>query len=99
MTVAYLVACGAIFWSAFCRLVLMTPATQPRVRGMFVLLGGAAGFGIASVLFGGHVPDLIEVVMTASYALVLVVSAAHWRRGVPREFLLIEGPADDHHAR
>lgn len=98
MTVAYLVACGAIFWSAFCRLVLMTPATQRRVRAMFVVLGGAAGFGIASVLFGGHVPDGIEVVMTASYALVLVISSAHWRRGVPREFLLVEEASDDHHA-
>lgn len=90
MTAAYLVACGAIFWSAFCRLVMMTPGTKRRVRAMFVLLGGAAGFGIASVLFGGHVPDLIEVVMTGSYAAVLVVSAVHWRRGVPREYLLIE---------
>lgn len=99
MTVAYLVACGAIFWSAFCRLVLMTPATQRRVRAMFVLLGGAAGFGIASVLFGGHQPDIIEVVMTASYAAVLAISAARWRRGVPREYLLFEEPADDHHPR
>ena len=98
MTVAYLVACGAIFWSAFCRLVLMHGATQRRVRAIFVLLGGAAGFGVASVLFGGHAPDLIETVMTCSYALVLIVSAAHWRRGVPTEYLLIEEPADDHHA-
>ena len=54
MTVLYLVACGAIFWSAFCRLVLMHGATQKRVRARFVLLGGAAGFGVASALFGGH---------------------------------------------
>jgi hypothetical protein len=91
MTVLYLVACGAIFWSAFCRLVLMHGATQKRVRAGFVLLGGAAGFGVASALFGGHEPDAIEVMMTASYAVVLVISAAHWRRGVPTEYLLDPG--------
>jgi len=90
VTVIYLVSCAAIFWSAFCRLVLMSGKTQRRVRVVFSLLGGAAGFGVASVLFGGHAPDPIETLMTSAYAVVLVVSAVHWRRGVPTEYLIDE---------
>lgn len=91
MTTLYLVSCGAIFWSAFCRLVMTGAETRRLVRAAFVLLGGAAGFGVMSVLFGEHRPDAIEAVLTAAYALVLAVSSVQWRHGVPLEYRQGEG--------
>ncbi len=92
MTTLYLVSCGAIFWSAFCRLVMTGSETRRIVRWAFVLLGGAAGFGVMSVLFNGHVPDAIEAALTSAYALVLAVSSVHWRHGVPAEYRCEDGP-------
>lgn len=86
ITALYLSGCGAIFWSAFGRLVLMSPRVLLRVRLAFVLLGGAAAFGVLSVPLG-HSPDWPEAALTCAYALVLAVTSVRWRSGVPYDYV------------
>lgn len=86
ITALYLAGCGAIFWSAFCRLVLMSPRVLLRIRLAFVGLGGAAAFGVLSVPLG-HSPDWPEAALTCAYALVLAVTSVRWRGGVPWDYV------------
>lgn len=86
----YLIASALIFWSAFCRLALVGPDVLLRVRLVFIALGTAAAFAVFSVLFWGYVPDLVDVLLAAAFAAVLLVASVRWREGVPSEYELDE---------
>ena len=87
MTLAYLVACAAISYSGFCRLVRTDTDTRFAARLAFWSLTTAAIAGIGAVLFWGYAPEWPAVGMAASIAVVQVVASDLWRGGVPMQYI------------
>lgn len=79
--------CVALFYSVFCRAVQSTTAVKLDVRLAFFLLGGVALAGIVAPLAWAFVPDAWSLALLSSIVLVQVVTALHWRHGVPVVFL------------
>lgn len=86
LTMLYITACGLIFYSAFCRLVLVSPSVLLRVRLVFVALGCAAAFCVFSVLFWHYRPDVPDALLACAVSAVLMVASTRWRDGVPSEY-------------
>jgi uncharacterized membrane protein len=94
LTALFSLACGLIFWSAFCRLVLVDSGTLLHVRLVFMALGVAAAFAVFSVSFWGYRAVLVDTLLAGAFASVLVVSSARWRGGVPSEYESSRGEFD-----
>lgn len=93
-TTLYLLACCLLFYSAFCRLVLVHPGTLLRVRLVFIGMAMAAALAIGGVLVWGHVPSLFDLALVLAFAAVLLVSSRRWRLGVPSEYESSRGEFD-----
>lgn len=97
----HLVLALVLFYTCFCRQTRSTAATtKADVRGAFWLLSIAAVVVAAAPY--GHLlwpelfqPDAVtwpDVLLLAGIVLVQVVTARHWRDGVPTAFLREAGP-------
>lgn len=85
-TIVYLVACAAVAWSGYCRLVRTDVGTILAIRAVMWLLTVAALAAGTAVLVWGHVPRWPDAALAAAIAAVQVVTAVLWRDGVPESF-------------
>jgi len=76
----------ALLYSCFCRATHTTKANTRRdVRWAFTLLGVTAVVATLAPLFG-FVPDGMETALLGAIAILQLVTAHHWRAGVPAPF-------------
>lgn len=84
--VVYLLACAALAYSGFCRLVRTDVATVLAIRAVMWLLTVAALAASGAVLVWGHVPGWADAGLASAMACVQLVTAGLWRDGVPDSF-------------
>lgn len=88
MIAAHELLCAALFWSVFCRAVRMTTNTRPSIRYALLVMGTVAAVGLAvPVHWTAWRPDWLYLAMLASITAVQLVTAYHWRDGVPARFV------------
>lgn len=78
--------CVALFWSVFCRAVLMDRTTRFDVRLSLVMLGTSALVGAVAPLYGWS-PDWVTLTMVTAITVLQSVMATHWENKVPRHFV------------
>lgn len=79
------VTCLALFWSVFCRSVLVNKTTRLDIRLSLFAMGIASLVGIAAPLYG-WAPDWVVLVIVLAVVIMQGVMAKAWRHGVPRQF-------------
>jgi len=67
--------------------VMSDASVHLDVRFAFFCLGGSAIFGMAAPLVWGFKPGGFSLLLLGSVVLVQVVTARHWKHGVPAMFL------------
>lgn len=94
MTVAYInaMACAALFYTCFCRIVRTDTQTEVAVRLAFCVLASAAAacglapFGVLAPCLPAQVPTIAQIFITLAIVLVQALTARFWRDGVPVHF-------------
>lgn len=71
------VTCLALFWSVFCRSVLVGPGTRRDIRLALLLCGLASILGIAAPLYGWQ-PTLIGCMVLGGNVIWQIVVSRHW---------------------
>lgn len=85
-SIVYVLACAAIAWAGFCRMVRTDTGTLAAIRVVMWMLTVAALAAGAAVLVWRHVPRWPDVALATAIAAVQVVTAVLWRDGVPWQF-------------
>ena len=85
--VLHIACCAALFWSVFCRSVILNGNARLDVRFAFYMLGCAALMGIVAPMVWGFVPTGYTIMLVASVSYVQLTTAKHWRGGVPPDFV------------
>lgn len=76
-----------LVYSCFCRAAhTNTRNTRRDVRWAFALLGVMGSLCLFAPLLGDYQPDGLTAALLGAMALIQLVSAYHWRRGVPPAF-------------
>ena len=76
----------ALLYSCFCRAAHTSKANTRRdVRWAFTVTGVVAVLAVIAPAYG-HEPDRLEVALLGAFAIVQLVTAHHWRAGVPAAF-------------
>ena len=83
----HIACCAALFWSVFCRSVMLNGNAKLDVRFAFYMLGCAALMGLAAPLAWGFVPTGYTLTLLGAVALVQLTTAKHWTGGVPADFV------------
>lgn len=78
----------ALFYTCFCRAVKTTHKVRKDVLAAFWLLGVVSCIAMFSPLVFGWTPDAMSLALLASVLIVQVVTASHWRDGIPKDFLI-----------
>jgi len=85
-------ACAALFWTCFCRMVRTDTQTEVAVRAAFCVLGAAAAacgispFGVLAPCLPAQPPTVAQIAITLAMVLVQALTARFWRDGVPAHF-------------
>ena len=88
MIAAHELMCAVLFYSVFYRAVRMGESTRQDIRIALMALGTVAAMGVAVPLhWRTWHPDCLYLALLASITAVQVVTAYHWRDGVPSRFL------------
>lgn len=83
----YLLLCGALVYSCFCRATRMSKRNTRRlVRWAFQLLTVAATVALAAPMLWSYRADWVIVLLLAAFVAVQWVTARYWRHGVPHSF-------------
>ena len=85
--VLHIACCAALFWSVFCRTVMINESVRLDVRFAFYLVGCAALLGIIAPLAWGFVPTGYTLMLVTSVAYLQITTSKHWRGGVPPDFV------------
>ena len=78
--------CVALFWSVFCRSVRTDRTTKLDIRIVLLLVGLGSLLGLGAPLYGWE-PDSVTILIIASIVSMQVVTAQHWARHVPEQFV------------
>ena len=81
----WVILCVALFWSVFCRSVLLNTTAKTSIRLAVWVVGLASLMGMAAPVYGWK-PDLVSTLMLASFVFMQVVMAQLWHGGVPHPF-------------
>lgn len=82
----FTLACMALIYSGFCRLVHTSTRTRIELRLAIYGLTVAAMVGLYAGLFRGYDPGWPATAMVVATVVVQVVTARQWRYGVPAPF-------------
>lgn len=85
-TTLYLLACSALAYGGFCRLVHTDLTTELCIRAVFWLLTVAAVLSAAAVVWWGYAPGWPAALLASSMAAVQTATALLWRDGVPESY-------------
>ena len=77
----------ALFATCFCRAVKTDRSVRKDVLAAFWLLGVVACIAIFAPMAFGWKPDLMSIALLAGTVIVQLVTGAHWKHGVPKEFI------------
>lgn len=77
----------ALFYTCFCRAVKTNKTVKKDVLAAFWLLGCVACVAMFAPLVFGWRPDLMSVALLAGINIVQIVTSAHWKDGIPKEFI------------
>lgn len=86
LLIAHELACAALFFSVFCRMLKTSTRTRVLVRLAFWLLGIVAMAGMAWPILGWPLP-WFGVALCLAIVFLQSVTAFYWSRGVPRQFI------------
>jgi hypothetical protein len=86
MTAVYLALAMALFYTSFCRLVMVDRETVPVIRIAFYAQAVAAAGAAFSILFWGHRPEIPDILVMGSMVCVQVTTSRLWRDGVPVQY-------------
>jgi uncharacterized membrane protein len=78
--------CLALLYSVFCRAAKSCEKVRADVRFAFFVLGIVACAGVAAPLAWGFIPDVFGLSLLAAMTTVQLVTAHHWKAGVPDRF-------------
>ena len=97
MITLWIVSCGVLVYTGFCRLVRTSSRTRLPIRLAIYLLTVAALCCAGATLVWGYQPGWPAALLAAGMAGVQVVTSVLWRDGVPapyrgREFETARGP-------
>lgn len=85
--VLHVLLCASLWYSVFCRAVREDKHVKVVVRLAFALLGMAALCAMVAPLVWGWRPDPVTLLLVLSMVVVQFVTAAHWRGGVPQQYV------------
>lgn len=85
--VLHMVLCVGLWYSVFCRAVREDKSVLPAIRLAFAFLGGAALLALVAPLVWGWHPDPVTLLLLLAMLVVQLVTARHWRHGVPGQYL------------
>lgn len=94
-TYLFIVACGVLTYTGFCRLVHTRLDTLVCVRQAIWGLTVSAMFCIASVLVWGYEPGWPSAVLATCIAALQVVTSVLWKDGQPPPFVQPHGVSDE----
>lgn len=77
----------ALFYTCFCRAVKTDRRVRKDVLAAFWLLGTVSIVAMFAPLAFQWRPDFMSLALILSILIVQLVTAAHWRHGIPREFI------------
>lgn len=77
----------ALFYTCFCRAVRTNKTVRKDVLAAFWLLGVIASIAMFAPLAFNWRPDFISIALMAAIVIVQVVTSAHWKDGIPKEFI------------
>jgi len=78
----------ALFYTCFCRAVKTNHTVRKDVLAAFWLLGVVSCIAMFAPLAFGWQPDAVSLSLLASVLIVQIVTASHWRNGIPEDFLI-----------
>lgn len=84
--VSHELLCLALLYSVFCRAEKSCDNVRADVRFAFFVLGMVACAGMVAPLAWGFIPDLFGLCLLAAMTVVQLVTAHHWKAGVPDRF-------------
>ena len=82
-SIIFAAACAAVAWAGWCRLVRVDTSVHWPVRLAFWALTVCALAAAAHALVWGYQPGWPSAALASAMALVLSVTSAAWRGGVP----------------
>ena len=77
----------ALFYTCFCRAVKTNKTVKEDVLAAFWLLGCVACIAMFAPLAFAWRPDPMSVALLAAVVIVQIVTAVHWKDGIPKEFV------------
>lgn len=77
----------ALFYTCFCRAVKTDRTVKKDVLVAFWILGCVACVSMLAPLAFGWRPDWVTLSLLASLVMLQIVTSAHWRKGIPQEFI------------
>lgn len=77
----------ALFYTCFCRAVKTNRTVKRDVLAAFWILGMVSCIAMFAPLAFGWRPDLMSIALLGSVVIVQIVTSAHWRDGIPKEFI------------
>lgn len=87
MLLVHEILCVVLFGTVFRRLVVCSCIVRADVRLAFFVLGVVACAGIVAPISFSFVPNPFSVALLIAVCLVEIVTAHHWRSGVPEQLL------------
>ena len=87
LLLAHELACAILLWGVFCRFTKSSPRVLLSVRLVFWMLGIASCVAIIAPLAWGDDIHPASLALEWAFVAVQVVTAQHWQRGVPEQFV------------
>ena len=87
LLIGHELACAILLWGVFCRFTKSSPRVLLSVRLVFWLLGIASCVAFVAPLVWGDEIHPASLALEWAFVAVQVVTAQHWRQGVPDEFV------------
>lgn len=87
LLIAHEILAAILFYTCFCRAVKMNGRVRKDVLAAFWILGIVSSIAIFAPMAFGWEPDCMSVVLLLAVVIVQIVTSAHWRDGIPKEFI------------
>ena len=87
LLIAHEILAAMLFYTCFCRAVKTNGTVRKDVLVALWFLGSVSSISMFAPLAFGWEPDCMSVLLLLSMVIVQVVTAAHLRYGIPKEFI------------
>jgi hypothetical protein len=87
LLITHEILAAMLFYTCFCRAVKTNGTVRVDVLIALWFLGIVSCVSMFAPMAFGWEPDLMSVMLLLGMVIVQVVTAAHWRDGIPKEFV------------